>query len=107
MGKSKVEGVREHQLIDRGATSNKRQTVVGGQWLRVSYERSDGWIQVQYILFDSRGCVHSFVDGAVSAATERWNHNVDETSRVCGGTNCVELVSRAGWSVWRMVREMD
>lgn len=107
MAESKVGRLRKRAPDGAGEEGNKRQFVEGGGWARVSYERRDGGIQVQYILFDSGGCVHSVIDGTISGEAERWHNNVDPTCGANGCINRVGMVPIRGWNLTRMVGEMD
>lgn len=107
MDESEVAGFRE--CITNGGGEDGRQgtALAGGEWLRISYERRDGWIQVQYLLFGAGGCVHSFIDGRLPREAERWHNHVYETSRPDYGINRVSMVSQGGWLLTRMVDEVD
>jgi len=106
MDEIKVERVCKPEVIAGGEEGNQRKLVVGGDWLRVSYERRDGRIQVQYLLFDSRGYVHTFVDGAVSAETERRHNDVASASGHGRRIVRVGLDCPGGWAVTVMGREI-
>lgn len=82
MGKSKVERIPQPQPQLTGKAGDKRQSLTGSGWVRVSYERDDGRVQVKYFLFDSRGRVHCVFDWSVQTETKRWPNNVDEASRI-------------------------
>ena len=107
MAESEVARICECLFESRGKEGNQSQLAHGGDWIRISYERRDGWIQVQYILFDSRGDVHSIVDGTVPWPTERWHNDVDETQRVGDGDYRIVMVSATGWNVTRLVGQVD
>lgn len=103
MGKSKVGRLRQHTINFRGEEANKSEPTWGSRWVRISYERSDGRIQVQYLLFDSRGCVHSVIDGQLSKETERWDHDVDAAQGYDCGDKRVIVVPCGSWTVRRVV----
>lgn len=107
MAESEVEGVRKRSDEPARERSNQEPATYGGGWSRISYERRDGRVQVQYLLFDSRGRVHSVIDGAISAEAERRHHDVAKASGTSGGIVRVSMVSRGGWTVTRMGGEMD
>lgn len=104
MGKREMEGFRKCPAVGAREEVGKRELTDGGSWYRISYERRDGRVQVQYILFDSRGCVHSIVYGPVSAETQRRYHDVDEAQGIHCGSNSVEFLCDGGWVILRMVR---
>ena len=107
MDKSEVERVCERQPEPGGEDGHQGTAPVGGGWIRISYERGDGWLQVQYILFGSGGHIYGFFDGELSREAERWHNNVYETQRLDYGINRVGMVPRRSWQFTRMVGEMD
>lgn len=107
MDESKMAGVRERQADCGGEGSYQGQALIGGEWLRISYERRDGRIQVQYLLFGAGGYVHSVIDGNISAEAERWHNDVHASPGPDYGINRIGMVSRSGWLFGRMVGEVD
>jgi len=107
MDESEVEGFCQRRFDQLGKESDQRRIAFGSDWLRISYERRDGWIQVQYLLFGPGGYIHSVIDGQLSRQAERWHHDVDETPGPSYGINSIVMVSPRGWFVRRMVGEMD
>lgn len=106
MDKSKVEGFCEPEVESGGKTSYQGTFASGSEWLRLSYERRDRRIQVQYLLLNSRGCVHTVIDGIVSREAERWHNNVAAAQRDDCGIVRIELASEGGWTIHRMVGEV-
>jgi len=106
MEESKVERVCKPEVIARREEGDQRKLVDGGDWLRISYERRDGRIQVQYILFDSGGYVHSVVDGTISSETERRHNDVSAASGHGSRIVRVGLACPGGWTVTVMGREI-
>lgn len=103
MEQSKVERVRQRPLERVGKETRQRKLVSGGEWLRVSYERRDGRVQVQYILLDPRGCVHSVLDGSLSGEAERGYNDVDEAQGTDCGSNRFSVLCGPDWKISRMV----
>ena len=96
MDESKMEGIRESFSDGPGEESDKRVTASGRDWLRVSYERSDGRVQMQYIIFDSRGYVHCQFDWVVPRQAKRRFDNVFEAQRTSCGVVRFTLVRQSG-----------
>lgn len=103
MDEGNVEGFCERKAREGGEATDQRKLVNGGDWFRVSYERGDGWVQVQYILFDSGGSVHSIIDGSVSRETEFGYHDVNPSRGLGNLPLGIAVVSRDGWKVRRLV----
>ena len=99
-------GIRKRDPSSAGEGHHQKESVTGGGWVRISNERRDGRIQVQYHLFDSRGRIHSQLNGTISAETERRYNNVDEASGLDDGIVSIEFRGDGGWSVYRMVRKV-
>jgi hypothetical protein len=80
MEQSEVARVYKCQVESTGKGVCEGESSRGGDWIRVSYERRDGRIQVFYQLFDSGGHLHCILNATVPAETECGSNNVDASS---------------------------